>query len=79
MILETSRNDYLSGKLTGLGRYSSIKLIQRAFNNLQSNATRVQRSSSIAELNHCTLRKHLGMLQTVTLSDSGNTVEMQPA
>jgi hypothetical protein len=79
MILETSRNDYLSVKLPGLGRYSSIKLIQSAFNNLQTNATSVHRSSSVAELNHCTIRKHLSIRQAVTLSDSSNTVEMQPA
>ena len=79
MILETSRDDYLQVKLTGLGRYSSIKLIQRAFNNLHLNTNSTYRSNSIAELNRCTIRKHLSIRQAVTLSDSGNAVKMQPA
>ena len=79
MILETSRDDYLPVKFRVLGGYNSIKLIQSAFNNLQSNAKRVQRSSSIAELNRCTIGKHLSIRRAVTLSNSANAVEMQPA
>jgi len=79
MILKTSRNDYLSGKSQGLGRHCSLKLLRAAFNNLHLNKTSTHRSNSIAELNRCTIRKHLSIRQAVTLSDSGNTVEMQPA
>ena len=79
MILKTSRNDYLSGKLPGLGKHCSLKLIRAAFNNLRLNTNNTYRSISIAELNRCTIRKHLSIRQAVTLSDSGNTVEMQPA
>ena len=79
MILKTSRNDYLSGKLPGLGKHCSLKLIQRAFKNLHLNRTSTHRSNSIAELNRGTIRKHLSIRQAVTLSDSGNTVEIQPA
>ena len=79
MILKTSRHDYLSGKPPGLGRHCSLKLLQRAFNNLHLNKTSTHRSNSIAELNRCTIRKHLSIRQAVTLSNSGNAVEMQPA
>ena len=79
MILETSRYNYLTDKLPSLGRYSSFKLIQRALNNLHLNTTSTHRSNSIAELNRCTIRKHLNISQAVTLSDSVNTAEMQHA
>ena len=79
MILKTSRNDYLSGKLPGLDRHCSLKMLQRAFNNLHLNTNSTYRSNSIAELNRCTIRKHLSIRQAVTLSNSGNAVEMQPA
>ena len=79
MILKTSRNDYLSGKLPGLDRHCSLKMLQRAFNNLHSNKTSTQRSNSIAELNRCTIGKHLSIRHAVTLSDSGNAVDMQAA
>ena len=79
MRLETSRDDYSSSKFTGLGGHCSMKLIQRAFNNLHLNITSNHRSNTVAELNRCTIRKHLSIRQAVTLSDSGNTVDMQPA
>ena len=79
MILETSREDYSSIKFTGLGGHCSMKMIQRAFNNLHLNITSTHRSNSIAELNLCTIGKHLSIRQAITLSNSGNAVEMQPA
>ena len=79
MILKTSRDDYLQVKLTGLGRYSSIKLIQRAFNNLHLNTTSTQRSSSIAELNHQIIRSHLSISKSVMDSDVSNSLHMRPA
>jgi hypothetical protein len=79
MMLETSRDDYLSSKFIDLDGHCSMKLIQRAFNTLHLNITSTHRSNSVAELNRCTIRKHLSIRQAVMLSDSSNTIEMQSA